>query len=73
MHLHVHNASTVHEMTNAERDTQMIHLQCDVCSMTATCVLTPSATLAWCEHMARHADQSAYRAWHWVVVPLFDL
>jgi len=48
----------------------MVHYQCEVCSMSATCVATPAAVLAWLDHMDRHGAKTAYRSWTWKVVEL---
>lgn len=48
----------------------MIHLSCDTCGITATCVATPAADLAWLDHMETHAVKDGYRAWTWTVVQL---
>jgi len=48
----------------------MVHYECDVCHIAATCVVTPSAELAWLDHMETHSAKTAYKAWTWHVVPL---
>lgn len=48
----------------------MIHWQCGVCEVSATCVATPSAELAWLDHMENHAVKDLYQAWTWEIVPL---
>lgn len=48
----------------------MVHFQCHVCDVRATCVVTNAAVLAWLDHMEIHAAKTAYDAWTWVVVPL---
>lgn len=48
----------------------MVHYVCDVCSMSATCVATPSADLAWQDHMGIHVRQKDYRVWTWMVQEL---
>lgn len=50
--------------------TQMIHFECRVCGISATCVATPSADLAWLDHMATHSASDAFGAWTWEVQPL---
>lgn len=57
-------------MPPSTETTAMIHYECYVCHVSATCVVTPSATLAWCDHMANHADPTHYGQWTWSVVPL---
>lgn len=52
------------------RETQMIHFECEVCSMSATCVVTPATELAWLDHMATHAARDAFRQWTWTAVEL---
>lgn len=60
-------------MQQSGEQTVMIHFQCYVCHMTATCVLTSSARLAWHDHMANHALRDAFGQWVWHVEPLpFD-
>lgn len=54
----------------AERGTRMVHYHCDVCGMTATCVATPAAVLAWMDHMGRHVRTQDYGVWTWEVVAL---
>ena len=51
-------------------ETVMIRYECGICPMVATCVATPSADLAWQDHMNIHANKRSYRAWTWAVVPL---
>lgn len=58
---------------SSERETNMMHLSCGICGMTATVVATPSADLAWADHMSNHGDPSNFRAWTWTVVPLTPL
>lgn len=48
----------------------MIHYECHVCAVTATCVVTPSSSLAWLDHMEAHADRGAFSSWTWSVEPL---
>jgi len=48
----------------------MIHWQCHTCHVTATCVVTPSAELAWLDHMENHVMKKGYSQWTWTVVPL---
>jgi hypothetical protein len=57
-------------MPDTDAETTMVHFQCYTCHSTATCVLTPSADLAWSDHMANHALQSNFGRWVWQVVPL---
>jgi len=57
-------------MSEGSNETAMIHLECTVCGLAATCVATPSADLAWLDHMETHSAKDAYRAWTWTVVPL---
>ena len=54
-------------MQSRQEQTDMIHLECGVCGVSATCVATPTADLAWHDHMAIHADQSCFSAWTWTV------
>lgn len=52
----------------------MVHYECGVCGVMATCVLNEPAQLAWLEHMDNHSAKTAWQAWYWDVVPLpFDL
>jgi hypothetical protein len=56
-----------------ERATYMLHLECFQCPMTATLVHTPTAIVAWQDHMATHPDPLAFGQWAWHVVALpFD-
>lgn len=48
----------------------MVHYQCHVCALTATCVANPAAVLAWLDHMERHAMRDDYSAWTWTVQQL---
>lgn len=57
-------------MTSTDGSTAMVHYACRVCALTATCVATPTAVLAWLDHMENHAVRDAYDAWTWTVVPL---
>lgn len=57
-------------MPDTGAETNMVHFQCYTCHVTATCVLTPSADLAWLDHMSNHAMQENYGRWTWQVVPL---
>jgi len=57
-------------MDRDQQYTQMIHYHCDTCGISATCVDTPSARLAWCDHMDNHAVKAGYGQWVWTVVPL---
>jgi len=60
-------------MSSGNESTAMIHFECGTCGVNATCVDTPSARLAWYDHMENHALKQNYRAVTWVVVPLeFD-
>jgi len=54
-------------MTSEAGNTDMIHLECEVCGTYATCVATPSADLAWLDHMNTHSAKDAYKAWTWQV------
>lgn len=57
-------------MRKEQAETMMIHWQCGVCEVSATCVATPSAELAWLDHMENHASKDRYQAWTWTIVPL---
>lgn len=57
-------------MTIERRETNMVHYECDRCGVSATCVVTPSAELAWLDHMASHGSWATYKAWTWTVQPL---
>jgi len=48
----------------------MVHYECYVCSMVASCVLNASSNLAWHDHMANHADPTLFGQWVWTVVAL---
>ena len=50
----------------------MIHFQCYVCGITATCVHNTPAELAWYDHMETHARRDDYGSWTWTVVTLFS-
>lgn len=50
--------------------TEMICYECSECEMTAICVVTPDAAVAWLEHMESHGPFALYNAWAWTVVPL---
>jgi hypothetical protein len=60
----------VDSVQNSKRDTAMVHYSCRTCGVTATCVATPSAVLAWLDHMECHAVRDNYDAWTWVVQQL---
>lgn len=62
--------TTVNAMSDAGAATTMVHFECYTCHVSATCVLTPSADLAWCDHMEQHAMKDHYGRWVWEVVPL---
>lgn len=57
-------------MQAAGRETAMIHYQCYTCGVNATCVHTPSADLAWLDHMENHAERTNYGRWTWTAVQL---
>lgn len=59
----------------ANDETNMVHFECYVCKVSATCVQTPSADLAWLDHMENHGAKDAYGRWTWSVVtlPMSDL
>lgn len=57
-------------MTETGRETAMVHYECSTCGMAATCVVTPSAELAWLDHMDTHALPRNYRAWTWSALEL---
>lgn len=57
-------------MQQSGRETDMIHLHCHVCGINATCVATPSADLAWLDHMETHSAKTSYSAWTWTVQQL---
>jgi hypothetical protein len=57
-------------MTEQSRETAMVHYECNVCGITATVVSTPSALLAWCDHMETHAWKKGYDVWTWTVLHL---
>jgi hypothetical protein len=57
-------------MTEHPITTAMIHYECGVCHIAATCVANGSAELAWFDHMATHAVETDYRAWTWSVLQL---
>lgn len=57
-------------MEQRQEETAMVHYHCDVCGMTATCVATPAADLAWQDHMAIHAQKRRYGVWTWTVLRL---
>jgi hypothetical protein len=47
--------------------TQMIHYECHVCDMTATCVRNEPAEAAWYDHMGTHPLLSEFSAFTWEV------
>lgn len=57
-------------MQDTDPGTSMVHFECHTCHMNATCVATPTATLAWLDHMDTHALPANYSAWTWTVVKL---
>jgi hypothetical protein len=57
-------------MEQAPISTSMIHYQCQVCGMTATCVVTAVTSLAWLDHMDSHADSSLFLSWTWQALQL---
>jgi hypothetical protein len=70
MHLSTQGQYYCGRMDDYARETHMLHFQCETCGITATCVDTPSATLAWLDHMDNHAVKTGYRRWTWTVTPL---
>jgi len=48
----------------------MVRYECNVCPMSASCVVTAVSELAWLDHMETHADPLDYRGWTWTVYPL---
>lgn len=48
----------------------MVHYECYVCSITATCVDTEAADRAWIDHMNIHADDQDYGRYIWTVIQL---
>jgi len=50
--------------------TDMIHYQCYTCGISATCVTTSAAELAWFDHMQTHALVDHFGAWTWTVQQL---
>jgi len=57
-------------MQDSTTDTAMVHFECHTCHMTATCVATAAAELAWLDHMDNHAEKKNYSAWSWTVARL---
>lgn len=57
-------------MSDESKGVPMIHWECRTCGMSATCVVTPAAELAWLDHMDTHSAKFNYGAWTWTVVPL---
>lgn len=57
-------------MANTSEPVPMIHYECRTCGMQATMVVTPSAELAWLDHMENHGAKTNYGAWTWQVEPL---
>jgi len=53
-----------------DREVAMIHLECHVCGVTATCVVTSAVATAWDDHMSAHVDPEAFSQWTWMVTPL---
>jgi hypothetical protein len=50
----------------------MMHVECDLCTMTGTFVVTDGALRAWTDHIDTHGPNATYRAWGWTIVPLFE-
>lgn len=50
--------------------THMVHYECHVCEMTATCVHNEPAEAAWYAHMATHPLLSEFSAFTWEVEQL---
>ncbi len=48
----------------------MVHHQCDVCTVTATMVVTEASERAWRDHMDIHGPASTFSTWTWEVLPL---
>ncbi len=59
--------STFEAMTQA-RKTDMIHLSCSECEMSATGVNTAVFLLAWDHHMEIHEPDGDWQAWTWQAV-----
>jgi hypothetical protein len=57
-------------MNRDGEETAMVHYECHTCGMQATCVSTPSSSLAWLDHMETHVVKDGFSAWGWTVVPL---
>jgi len=57
-------------MDRNPEETAMIHYECYVCSMSATCVATETSSLAWHDHMATHVRTEHFGAWTWSVMPI---
>lgn len=51
-------------------ETPMVHYECYTCHISATCVFTPSADLAWLDHMETHAVRDNFGRWTWTAVAL---
>jgi len=51
-------------------ETPMVHWQCHICGISATCVLNPPAELAWLDHMENHANKADYSSWTWTALTL---
>lgn len=65
--------SKIHGMAATETGlTQMMHVECDLCPMTGTFVVTDGALRAWTDHIDTHGPNATYRAWGWTIVPLFE-
>lgn len=47
--------------------TQMVHYECGVCDMQATCVATAASELAWLDHMDVHVVKDDFSAWTWTI------
>jgi hypothetical protein len=60
-------------MMNSGAETAMVHFECRVCRITATCVHNAQAELAWRDHMANHVMTEDFDCWTWTAVQLpFD-
>jgi len=57
-------------MDGSPTETAMVHYECYVCGMIATCVATEASTTAWADHMYRHPDPELFGCWMWSVVAL---
>lgn len=65
-----HSQYYVVPMSETGEVVEMVHYECYTCHMSATMVVTPSADLAWLDHMENHGAKKNYGRWCWAVLAL---